>query len=90
MRGWGGPRKKKLLRPPPKDPAKQGSLHSTPEHCLVNDGVPLFYVLLEKAMSQMGKMYLLRSPVKHGGHTAKSRTVFWNPIRGVRVGGGGG
>ena len=39
----------------------QGSLHYTPEHCLVNGGFPL---LVEKAMSQMGKMYLLRSPAK--------------------------
>ena len=37
-----------------------GSLHYTPEHCLVNGGVPLY--LVEKAMFQIGKMYLLRSP----------------------------
>ena len=35
-----------------------GSLHDTPEHC--KWWVPL--ILVEKAMFQMGKMYLLRSP----------------------------
>ena len=36
---------------------EQGSLHYTPEHCLVNGGVPSFW--------RMGKMYLLRSPVEY-------------------------
>ena len=43
---------------------KQGSLHYTPEHCLVNGGVPLF-ISVEKANVSNGcKMYLLRSHVK--------------------------
>ena len=57
---------------------QQGSLHYTPEHCLVNDGFPFFWV--EKAMFRMGKMYLLRSPVgeKAPGlfHLAKSEPRF--------------
>ena len=40
----------------------QGSLHSTPEHCLVNGGFPL--VWWKKPCFQMGKLYLLRSPVQ--------------------------
>ena len=36
-------------------------MHYTPEQCLVNGGFPEFWA--EKAMFQMGKMYLLRSPV---------------------------
>ena len=45
-----------------KNKQKQGSLHHTPEHCLVNCGVLLFW--WRKAMFQQGKMYLLRSPEK--------------------------
>ena len=43
---------------------KQGSLHCT-EHCLVNGGFP--FISVEKAMFHMGRMYLLRSPVKQLG-----------------------
>ena len=39
----------------------QGSLHDTPEHCLVKWWFP--FVFVEKAMFQLGKKYLLRSPV---------------------------
>ena len=46
--------------PPPQKSPQQGSLHYAPEHCLVNGGVPIFWV--DKAMFKMGKMYLLRSP----------------------------
>ena len=42
---------------------KQGSLHYTPEHCLVNGGVPLFWSK-KPHVSNGCKMYLLRSPVK--------------------------
>ena len=37
---------------------KQGSLHYTPAHCLVNGGFPLFW-------------YLLRSPVKRDTHNRR-------------------
>ena len=40
----------------------QGSLHYISEHCLVNGGLPLFW--REKAMFQLVKVYLLRSPAK--------------------------
>ena len=43
---------------------RQGSLHYTPEHCLVNGGFPLFW--WNKNMFQLGKMFLLRSPVRRG------------------------
>ena len=39
---------------------QQGSLHYTPEHCLVNGGV--LFILVEKDVFQLGNMYLLRSP----------------------------
>ena len=39
----------------------QGSLHYTPEHCLVNGGFPLFW--WKKTIFQLGKLYPLRSPV---------------------------
>ena len=51
---------------------QQGSLHYTPEHCLVNGG---FFILVEKAMFQMGKMYLLRSPVQYWGHPVLSQRM---------------
>ena len=42
---------------------KQGSLHYTPEHCLVNGGFPLFWVG-KSHVSNGCNMYLLRSPAK--------------------------
>ena len=41
---------------------EQGSLHNTPEHCLVNGGVLLLW--RKNAMFQMGNIYLLRSPAE--------------------------
>ena len=43
---------------------KQGSLHHTPEHCLVNGGFLLFW--WKKHVSNGCKMYLLRSPETYG------------------------
>ena len=41
-------------------PICQGSLHYTPEHCLVNGAFPVFW--WKKPWFQMGNMYLLKSP----------------------------
>ena len=49
----------------------QGSLHFTPEHCLVNGGVPLFLVLKKQHVSNGCNMYLLRNPVMDSLVSAK-------------------
>ena len=36
-------------------PIEQGSLHYTPEHCLVNAGLPVFWVLKKQPVSNGGK-----------------------------------
>ena len=41
---------------------EQGSLHYTPEHCLVHGGFSSFW--WKKNMLQMGKMHLLRSSLR--------------------------
>ena len=40
-------------------------MHYTPEHCPVNGGFQLYFCG-KSNMLQMGKMYLLRSLLKHG------------------------
>ena len=51
-----------MARAPLGHTVQQGSLHYTPEHCLVNGG--FLYFGVEKAVVQLGQMYLLRSPVQ--------------------------
>ena len=53
-----------LMSPAPQQEA--GSLHCTPEHCLVKWSCKWSFPcsLVERAMFQTGKMYLVRSPEK--------------------------